>query len=118
MRSSHKPSVRFEAIAHKLAAEDDREFWQLASKIYVEYELTMAKLFKTEMTRAAAHGGLLAFSFFAGLFTLLLHAAGPPQSLNSATNGKAGSPILRSGIRPENFMGNSCSKVSRYCLQS
>jgi hypothetical protein len=78
MRSSHKPSVRFEAIAHKLAAEDDREFWQLASKIYVEYELTMAKLFKTEMTRAAAHGGLLAFSFFAGLFTLLLHAAGPP----------------------------------------
>jgi len=39
----------------------------------------MAKLFKTETTRAAAHGGLLAFSFFASLFTLLLQAAGPPQ---------------------------------------
>jgi len=45
----------------------------------VEYELTMAKSFKTETTRAAARGGLLAFSFFASLFTLLLQAAGPPQ---------------------------------------
>jgi len=76
----------------------------------------MAKLFKTETTRAAAHGGLLAFSFFASLFTLLPQVH--HKNLNSATNGKAGSPILRSGIRPANFMGSSCSKVSRYGQQS
>jgi hypothetical protein len=73
----------------------------------------MAKLFKTETTRAAAHGGLL--SFFASLFTLLLQAAGPPQKSQFSDEW---SPILRSGIRPENFMGSSCSKVSRYGQQS
>jgi hypothetical protein len=79
----------------------------------------MAKLFKTETTRAAAHGGLLALAFFASLFTLLLQAAGPPQKSKFSDEWKGWKSYpLRSGIRPENCMGSSCSKVSRYGQQS
>jgi hypothetical protein len=74
----------------------------------------MAKLFKTETTRAAAHGGLLAFSFFASLFTLLLEVL----SSDLASSGKLyGEQLLESfEIRPAELTdGLTFSGYTRPC---